>query len=107
MKNNKYQLCILAPAQHELENIALIHKELAGAKSAQKIIDFIYKRLELLETNPNMGLDCKDRELKIEGYRMLVCKNYLCFYRLINTQIFVYHIVDGRTNYPKLINENR
>jgi plasmid stabilization system protein ParE len=93
------------PAQREIEEIALLHMELVGPNSARKITNHIYNTLELLRTSPNIGVDCKDRPLKLEGYRMLICGNYLCIYRLIGDTVFVYHVVDGRMNYPKLIDD--
>ncbi len=93
------------PAQREIEEIALLHMELVGLNSARKITNHIYNTLELLRTSPNIGVDCKDKPLRLEGYRMLVCGNYLCIYRLIGDTVFVYHIVDGRMNYPKLMDD--
>jgi len=98
---------ILAPAQRELDEIAIIHKELIGSVSARKITNRIYDALEKLEIFPEMGVLCKDKNLAAAGYRILICENYLCFYRLINDCIYVYHIVDGRSNYPKLLSDLR
>lgn len=105
MKNERYKVHILTPAQHEIEEIALLHMELVGPNSARKITNHIYNTLELLRTSPNVGVDCKDKPLRLEGYRMLICGNYLCIYRLIGDTVFVYHIVDGRMNYPKLMDD--
>ena len=99
----QFELELLAPAQHELEEIARVHMELVGPHSARKITDRIYTVLEKIKTYPNLGIICKDRQLASVGYRMLICGNYLCFYRQIGAVIFVYHIVDGRTDYLKLI----
>jgi plasmid stabilization system protein ParE len=103
--DEQYELVLLAPAERELEEIARVHLELAGLHSARKITDRIYSALENLETFPKMGVICKDKQLAAEGYRMLICGNYLCFYRQISKYIFVYHIVDGRTDYPKLLTD--
>ena len=105
MKNERYKVHILTPAQREIEEIALLHMELVGPNSARKITNHIYNTLELLRTSPNTGIDCKDKPLRLEGYRMLICGNYLCIYRLIGNTVFVYHIVDGRMNYPKLMDD--
>jgi len=82
-----------------------MHLELVGPSSARKITDRIYTALGNLQAHPNMGIACRDKQLASEGYRMLICGAYLCFYRLIGNTIFVYHIVDSRTNYPKLISD--
>ena len=105
MNNTKYKLHILMPAQRELEEIALLHLGLVGPNSALKITNRIYDALALLQINPNMGMSCKDKPLKRQGYRMLICGNYLCIYRLVGDTVFTYHIVDGRTDYPKLMKD--
>lgn len=101
--NARYRLILLAPAQEELEEIALVHFQLVGSESACKITDRIYLALEKLQTHPNLGIACRDKQLASQGYRMLICRPYLCFYRLIADTVFVYHIVDGRADYPKLL----
>jgi len=101
----KYRLEILTPAQRELEDIAILHMELVGPDSARKISDRIYTALEKLKTFPDMGILCRDKQLALAGYRMLICGNYLCLYRLIGTVIFIYHIVDGRSDYQKLFSD--
>lgn len=100
-----YELELLEPAQRELEEIARVHLTLVGPVSARNITDRIYDALENLKIFPDMGILCKDRQLAAAGYRILICGNYLCFYRLIGTFVFVYHIVDGRTNYPVLLTD--
>ena len=98
-----YDLELLAPAQRELEEIARMHFEIVGPQSARKITDRIYSALEKLKQFPNLGIACRDKRLASAGYRMLICGNYLCFYRQIGSVVFVYHIVDGRDDYPKLL----
>ena len=100
-----YSLELLTPAQRELEELANVHMELVGPLSASRITDRIYNALEKLETFPDLGVACKDRLLKAAGYRVLICKNYLCYYRLIGFVVYVYHIVDGRADYPKLLSD--
>lgn len=103
MGKPKYKLELLTPAQRELEEIALVHMELVGVKSARKITDRIYGALDHLKNHPNMGVVCIDKMLRPEGYRILICGHYLCIYRLLGETIFVYHIVDGRANYTRLL----
>jgi len=97
----QYKLELLTPAQRELAEIARVHLELVGVLSARKNTDRIYDALEKLKNHPNLGIACRDKKLASEGFRMLICGNYLCFFRQIGTAVFVYHIVDGRTDYPK------
>lgn len=101
--SERFKLELLATAQRELEEIALVHLALVGLDSARGITERIYASLKKLQTYPNMGISCRDKQLASQGYRMLICGHYLCFYRLIADSIYVYHIVDGRADYPKLL----
>lgn len=105
MGTPSHDLRILTPAQRELEEIALLHIDLVGLESARKITDRILGALELLREQPNMGIACRDKNLRGQGYRMLICGRYICVYRMIADTVYVYHIVDGRTNYPRLLRE--
>lgn len=98
-----YSLEILAPARAELLEIARLHMALVGPQSARKITEDIREALNLLRYQPYMGTVFQDKELSRDGYRKLICGNYLCVYRPIADTVYVYHIVDGRTDYPKLL----
>ncbi len=101
MDEAEYKLQILAPAQSELREIARVHLALVGSDSSEKITNRIHETLGRLITFPEMGVKCADKLLRLQGYRMLVCGNYLCFYRLVGDTVIVAHIVDGRSDYPK------
>ena len=103
----KHKLIILAPAQRELEAIADIYSHLAGMDSAIKITDKILDALERLEAFPLIGVLHHDRILRNQGYRTLVVDKYICVYRIIEKNIYVYHIVHGATDYPQLFKEAR
>jgi plasmid stabilization system protein ParE len=98
----KLGLLLLENARQELKDIAAIHLELVGPRSAKKITDRILDGLELLCTSPNLGFKARDTELRSLGYRILIIGNYICIYRQIGDVIYVYHIVDGRRDYPHL-----
>ncbi|MCL1806149.1 MAG: type II toxin-antitoxin system RelE/ParE family toxin [Oscillospiraceae bacterium] len=100
MPQKKINLVYHETARDDIRGIAQIYTNLVGSKSARKIVSLIKKTLELLRNQPLMGFSCKDDQLAKAGYRTLIVGNYLCFYRLQNDTIFIYHIVDGRTDYP-------
>ena len=105
MTDTKYKLEILSPAQRELEEIAFVHFSLVGPNSARNFTDKIFNALENLETNPELGMLCRDKQLRMANYRMLICGKYLCFYRIIGSSVYIYHIVDGRTDYPRIFSD--
>jgi len=104
-QETRLELRILNPAQCDIERIALLHMDHAGANSARKITDKIFSRLEMLSTFPYIGFKLSDAQLAKEGYRGLLCdRRYLSIYRPTAEIVFVYHIVDTRTDYKgKLI----
>ncbi len=101
----RHRLEILAPAQRELDEIALVFMELSGVDAALKITDRILNALEHLKEQPAMGVPFRDKTLRLDGYRMLICGRYICVYRKIGDVVYVYHIVDGRANYPRLLSD--
>jgi Plasmid stabilization system protein len=100
-----YKPEILTPAQRELEEIALVHFELVGPASARNITDQILKSMERLKIFPLSSPLPRDRELREDGYRYLISGKYICIYRLIENTVFVYHIVHGATDYPRLFKD--
>jgi len=98
----KCRLEILSAAQAEIEEIGSMHLELVGPASSRNITEKLYSALERLVDHPLMGTALEDRDLRERGYRRLVCGNYLCFYRVLEDTVVVYHIADGRSDYKKL-----
>ncbi|MEA1960717.1 MAG: type II toxin-antitoxin system RelE/ParE family toxin [Bacillota bacterium] len=98
----KCRLEILTPAWKELDEIASYHLLVAGPDSARKISDRILDALERLEDFPLSCPYVRDGELKDGDYRLLVCDQYVCIYRLLGKVVYVYHIAHGATEYSKL-----
>jgi toxin ParE1/3/4 len=99
----KSKVEILESAWRELEEIADYHLMMVGPISAKKITDRILDALERLKT---FSLSCPyvpDHELKGQDYRILVCDQYLCIYRLVGDVAYVYHIAHGSTEYGNLL----
>lgn len=94
---------ILGSAWRELEEITDYHLMMVGPISAKKITDKILDSLERLEKFPLSCPNVQDAELKAQDYRMLVCDQYICIYRLIGDVVYVYHIAHGSTEYGNLL----
>ena len=105
MPAQTFKLAILTPAQRELEEIARVYLELAGADSARKITGQILDSLERLKTYPLSGSLPLDRMLREAGYRLVISGKYLAVYRLVGNSVFVYHIAHGASDYPTLIKD--
>ncbi len=100
-----YKLKLLTPAQRELEEIARVYLELAGADSARRITNQVLDALERLKTYPLSGSQPRDRWLREAGFRLLICGKFIAAYRLMGDTVFIYHIAHGATDYPKLIKD--
>ena len=96
------KLIILEPAQRELEEIAQLHLNLVGPNSARNITNLILDTLSRLEMFPLSGQIPQDKELRGNGYRYMIAGKYICVYRMIAENVFVYHIAHGASNYPSL-----
>ena len=98
-----YEIKILSPAWNDLDRIADMHLSMVGVQSAKNVTDGILNRIELLGTFPFSCPTVPDEELSGQGYRMAIYKKYLAIYRVIGNVVYIYHIADGRANYPQII----
>lgn len=98
----KFRLEILSPAWKELDEIASYHFLVVGPASARRVTDKILDALSRLQEFPLSCPYAPDAELRDADYRMLVCDKYVCIYRLIGEVVYVYHIVNGASEYSKL-----
>lgn len=99
----EYKVEILLAAWQDIDKIADFHKKMVGAVSAQRITDKILDTLERLGSFPYMGAQHPDPELARRDFRKVICGNYVCVYKLIGSSVFVYRVVNGKTDYPKLL----
>jgi plasmid stabilization system protein ParE len=101
----KYKIEILTPAISDIERIAEYHFKMIGSKSAEMITDTLLNTIQVLENQAFAGAEHPDSLLKKQNYRKLVCKDYICIYKIIEKTIFIYRIVHGATDYPKSFNQ--
>ena len=97
------QLMILTPAWQDIDRISDLHLMLVGPKSAEEITDKLLDNIALLAEQPYLGALHPDPFLAGHQYRKLICGKYVCIYKVTGQTVYVYRIVDGRTDYPKLL----
>lgn len=97
----KYNVRILTPAWQDIERIADIHMSAVGPHSAEIITDKLLDKITLLAEQPLIGPLHTDEFLAMQQYRKLICGNYIIVYKLLDSTVFIYRVVDERTNYPK------
>lgn len=99
----KYRIKFLPSAWREIDEISSYYLNKVGPKSAKKIFDRILKTIERLEIFPLSCPLINDEVLSREGYRIFICNDYICVYRLLNEVVYIYHIANGKANYKSLI----
>ena len=97
-----YRVELLSPAWDDLDAIADYHMLEIGAESAKKITDKILLALERLRTFPLSCPLAPYKELAKQDYRILICGKYVCIYKVIGDNVYVYHIAAAASNYPAL-----
>lgn len=94
----RYNTIITNSAYDDLDKITdyLVAKsQSAAARIYTEIIDS-YNRLKDFPLSGN----CLDDDALIkEGYRKLVCGDYISVYRLVEDTVVIYHIFHGAQNY--------
>ena len=90
-------------AWQDIDKISDFYMKMSGAVSAQRITDQILDTLEKLGDFPYMGAQHPDPELMRREYRKVICGDYVCVYKVIGPSVYVYRVVNGRTDYPKLL----
>lgn len=100
----KHKLLYLAAAEADIVNIVRFHADKVGPNSAREIYRTIRGEIGRLQEFPLIGQVHPDSELALLGYRKLVLnKTYVAAYKLIDDVVTVYRIVNGATDYSKLL----
>lgn len=99
---------IFAPeALQDLKDIGdYISEELSSPQAAKKLLSEILSSIELLEANHLMGASISALTNMVSDYRYLVVKNYLVFYRVSNSLIYIDRILYSRRNYLSVLFDN-
>lgn len=102
----KSKLVYLTPASEDFEEIVKYHIANAGVASGRKIYETMKTTINRLRDFPLIGQTHPDPLLAQQGYRKLVLtKTYVAIYKVIDGTVYIYRIVNGRTNYPRLLEQ--
>ena len=93
---------ILTPALKDIEKIADYYLLTVSPQSAEKITDKLLDAINMLEEHPLAGAEHSDHVLQEQGYRKLICSGYVCVYRIIDNIVYIYRVVHGSMDYPRL-----
>lgn len=100
----KTKLVYLTPAMQDFESIVKYHITEVGTTSARKIYRTMKDSIDKLQDFPLMGQMHPDSLLASDNCRKLVLtKTYVAVYKVIDGTVYIYRIVNGTTDYPKLL----
>lgn len=98
----KVKIEIPHPVQRAIEEIITVYIQLAGVENGKKISSKFYSSLDQLAQYPLLGTMFTDKKLQLAGYLFLILDKYLCIYRFIENVVYIYHVVHGATDYPRI-----
>ena len=102
----KCKLVYLTLAAEDFDEIVKYHIASAGVASGRKIYDTMKTAINRLRDFPLMGQTHPDPWLAKQGYRKLVLtKTYVAIYKADGGTVSIYRIVNGRTDYPRLLEQ--
>jgi toxin ParE1/3/4 len=100
----KYQVVVTDDAERDLEEIYTYIAEADSAQNAEYVLDGILAAAEDLATFPDRGSVPKElRGLGISEYRQVLFKPYRAIYRVVDRQVVIYLIADGRRDMQSLL----
>lgn len=100
----KNKLLYLSPALQDIDEIVKYHITQVGPASARKIYATMKTSIDRLMDFPLMGQTHPDPILGAAGFRQLVLtKTYVAIYKIIGDTVYIYRIVNGKTDYPRLL----
>lgn len=101
MKNRIYYS---PEALKDLEEICdYITEVLCNLTAANKIVERILKKIDLLEDFSEMGTKLTSLIGIENDYRFLTSGNYLIFYRAEEENVYIDRVLYGRRNYLKIL----
>ena len=80
-----------------------IADELANPSAAARITNKVVKDCSNLKNNPYLGAELKSKFEVETDMRYLISSNYIAFYKVVDNEIHVIRIRDGRTNYMQIL----
>ena len=100
----KVKLRYLSTASRDFEEIVKYHVTQVGVASARNIYQLMEQTIRKLVDYHLLGQIHPDPVLAAQGYRKLVLdRTYVAVYKLIGDTVFIYRIVNGKNDYPRLL----
>jgi toxin ParE1/3/4 len=102
----KYRVNFLPAAEEDLFGIYKYVRLNDSKEAAEKLIDRLYMKTSALKNYPERGHNPPELQLlEIYDYLETHYKPYRIIYQVIDRQVFVHCILDGRRDMQKLLQE--
>lgn len=101
----EYEVIRTDTADVGIRKIILYIAQNFGNEVALEQLDYIEKKILELGNDPYIGTDPRYLVLKRQGYKVLILKKDLVFYKINEEKktVIVYAVVDGRQDYLNII----
>ena len=97
-----YNVRIYPAAEQDLLDI-IDYLNTLSPQTAMSYYDLLTEQIASLSTMPERCPHPRDLALTAKGYRYLIVKDYLVFYRIIGNTVQIHRILYGRRNYQALL----
>lgn len=101
----KYDVIRTDVADSKISGIILYGAEKSGRDVALQKLDDLEKSILSLGDDPYVGMDPKYLVLKRQGYKVLILKKDLIFYKINEKkkEVVIYAVVDQRMDYLNIV----
>ena len=80
-----------------------ISRGLRNPTAANRITKSILDQCSQLKEHPNLGMSLSAKLDMDSDLRYLICENHLAIYRIADNWVMIVRILDGRTDYLRLL----
>ncbi len=101
-----YRLVVTREAHADIDEITeYIAGKLRNPQAAAGFLDDVEKSYRGVVKNPHLHALCTDERLRGKGYRRIIIKNYLIFYRVDEARnaVYIVRVIYGPRDYAKLL----
>jgi plasmid stabilization system protein ParE len=96
-----YDVLFLQEALDDLEEI-ILYIAADSRTAALKMHDEIVAKADSLSAFPLRGRSVPDAKMQKSGFRMLLIKPYIVFYRVLQETVYIHRVIHGAANLPLL-----
>jgi toxin ParE1/3/4 len=99
-----YEILLTDDAEVDLQELYQFIAQTDSIRAAEHLLDRVEEVAATLATDPSRGSTPKElRSLGIGEYRQVFFKPYRLIYRVLDQQVLIYLIADGRRNMQSLL----